>query len=392
MSGTLLPGHDEVTIQVGALRFQGWQTVQITRSCESMPNHWAVSASAEFLDGDALAGTRPGQACLIYIGLDLVITGWIDRRSIAIDAHNHQVTLSGRGITRNLVDCSADLVHDPDLRGGMINGENTLGLARRLCAAYGIEARSAVADHGVPIPEFQVMLGETPYQIIESVARYAGFLVYEDEYGALVLDRVGTQAHSSGFSLPGNIEAINAERSVDQRYSEYLVVYFGVEQLGELSNLANRRANKLDSTLDEFRLKIIVSEQNAPLPSEVQPAVFNDAIAVQRANWECARRIGRSQAASITCDSWRDSADKLWTPNRLAPVEAPKADITGAQWVIGSVTFRKDMSGTHADLILMPPHAFDPDPKPLNLFDQELANSPRVSQAPAPATPGQPPT
>ena len=115
MSDTFLPGDDTVTIQVGALRFQGWQTVQITRSCESMPNHWAVSASAEFLDGDALAGTRPGQACLIYIGLDLVITGWIDRRSIPIDAHNHQVTLSGRGITRNLVDCSADLVHDPNI-------------------------------------------------------------------------------------------------------------------------------------------------------------------------------------------------------------------------------------------------------------------------------------
>ena len=40
-----------------------------------------------------------------------MITGWIDRRSIPIDAHNHTVMLSGRGKTRNLVDCSADLVH-----------------------------------------------------------------------------------------------------------------------------------------------------------------------------------------------------------------------------------------------------------------------------------------
>jgi prophage tail gpP-like protein len=266
----------------------------------------------------------------------------------------------------------------------MINGANTLGVARALCKAYGITARSAVADLGVAIPSFQVPLGETPYQIIESVARYAGFLVYEDETGALVLDRVCTTAHASGFTLPGNIEAIRAEQSVDQRYSDYLVVWFGVDQLADLGGLLNRRASKQDTTLGEYRLKIIVSEQIAPSPDPALQSVANDVIAQQRANWECARRLGRGQVAEITCDSWRDTAGVLWTPNRLAPIEAPKADITGAQWIIGTVTYRKDMSGTHADLTLMPPHAFDPDPNPLGLFENELTNSPRTAQSPAP--------
>ena len=205
-----------------------------------------------------------------------------------------------------------------------------------------------------------------------------------------MLDRVGTEKHASGFSLPGNVEAIRAEQSVDQRYSEYLIVWFGVDQLADLTDLANRRANKKDDTLGEFRLKIIVSEQVAPPRDATEAAAAkagDDVIALQRANWECARRIGRSQAAEISCDSWRDAKGLLWTPNRLAPIEAPKADITGAQWVIGTVTYRKDMSGTHADLILMPPHAFDPDPNPLNLFDNELMTSPRAARAPPSAEP-----
>jgi prophage tail gpP-like protein len=261
-----------------------------------------------------------------------------------------------------------------------------------LCKAYGITARSAVSDLGVPIPSFQVPLGETPYQIIESVARYAGFLVYEDYTGALILDRVGTRSHASGFALPGNIEAINAERSVDQRFSEYLIVWYGVDQLADLGTLLNRRANVSDTTLGEYRLRIIVSEQIAPAADPAQQATANDAVAKQRANWEFARRLGRSQAASITCDSWRDSSGALWTPNWLAPVEAPRADITGANWIIGSVTYRKDMSGTHADLILMPPDAFNPEPNPLNLFDNELLNSPQTSQSPAPPSTSPPPT
>ncbi len=203
--------------------------------------------SSEFLQdangacGDAARVNRR----LIYIGSDLVITGWIDRRSIPIDAHNHTVMLSGRGITRNLVDCSADLAHDPNVHGGMINGVSTLGVATTLAGSCRIKARMGVPgmDPGIPIPQFQVMLGETPYQIIESIARYAGFLVYEDQNGTLVLDRVGTQVHASGFSLPGNIEGINAERSVDQRYSEYLVVWFGVDQLTDLGALAQSSAS-----------------------------------------------------------------------------------------------------------------------------------------------------
>ena len=102
------------------------------------------------------------------------------------------------------------------------------------------------------------------------------------------------------------------------------------------------------------------------------------------ANWEWGRRLGRSQAASITCDLWRDTAGNLWQPNYLAPIEAPAADITGANWIIGSVTYRKDASGTHADLILMPPLAFEPQPNPLNLLDNEIAGTPPTSQSPAP--------
>jgi prophage tail gpP-like protein len=383
-------GPDDVTIQVGSNRFVGWQNVSITRSCESMPNNWSLTASAEFLQGAALAGTRPGQPCLIYIGSDLVITGKIDRRSIPIDARNHQVTLSGRGITRNLVDCSADLLNDPGIRGGQINGANALDVATKLCKAYGITARSAVSDLGIAIPSFQVPLGETPYQIIESVARYAGYLVYEDVFGRLVLDRIGTSQHASGFTLPGNVEAINGERSVDGRFSTYVVVYSGVDQTADLGGLANRRATILDDTLGEYRLRIIVSEQIAPTPAG-QQTIDNDAIAKQRANWEKARRIGRSQGASITCDSWRDSSGTLWTPNWLATIDAPAADISNATWIIGSLTFRKDMSGTHTDLILMPPDAFSPEPNPLNLFDAELTNAPQTSQAPAPPSTSTPP-
>ena len=382
MSFTLAADPNDVAIRVGSTDFKGWQSVSITSSCESIPNSFQLTAASEALQYSALAGTRAGQSCKIYIGSDLVITGWIDRRGIGIDAHSHQVTLSGRGITRNLLDCSVDLLRDPNLKGGQIAAANALDLAQRLSRGYGVTAISAVSDLGRSLAAYpiSVHLGDTPYQIIESVAAFTGYLVYEDSFGRLVLDRVGTRQMASGFTMPGNIEAIGAERSADLRYSDYLVTWSSVDQLRELNPLGNQRAHEVDPTLGEYRLKITVSAQVTP----------DGEFAQAFARWQKARYIGRSQAAQITCDSWRDSSGQLWTPNRLATIDATAADISNANWIIGTVTYRKDMSGTHADLVLMPPDAFNPEPNPLNLWDRELVGDLPHSQNPAPNA--EPPT
>ena len=55
---TLASSPDDVTIQVGGNRLEGWQAVSITRSCELMPSWWSLIASAEFLQGDADDGDK----------------------------------------------------------------------------------------------------------------------------------------------------------------------------------------------------------------------------------------------------------------------------------------------------------------------------------------------
>ena len=104
-----------------------------------------------------------------------------------------------------------------------------------------------------------------------------------------------------------------------------------------------------------------------------------------------ARRIGRSQAFRLTCDSWRDSAGKLWQPNKLAIINAPAHKLVNQKWIIGTVTFRKDQSGTHADLTLMPPDAFMVQPGVLNIADAQITAQPSASQDPKPPSPQDPP-
>jgi prophage tail gpP-like protein len=369
---------DEVSIQIGNRRITGWQTVAITRSVEAIPNSFQVTAADQFKDDPSRVIFYPGQAggeeLSIRIGPDLVITGYADRYSVQVGPRQHEVIISGRGKTQDLVDCSADVLKSADLQGASLSAPNLLDLAQRLCRPFGLTARSAVADLGKAIPNFTVAIGETSYEILERIARFAGYLVYEDETGNLVLDQVGTQSMASGFTMPGNIEGAASTLAIDGRFSDYTAVWQSVNAYTEINPLGNQRATANDATMPRYRPRIIVSEQTD-----------NDTeLAQRRVDWEMGRRIGRSQSIYLTCDSWRDAANKLWTPNRLAPISAAALKLVNAKWIIGTVTFRKDQSGTHADLQLMPPDAFKPEPAPLYLWNRELEQMPPTSQTPTP--------
>jgi prophage tail gpP-like protein len=382
MSGIFLPpttgiGTTDAVLRIGSTAYTGWKTVSITRSAELFPNSFIFTGSDPAPDDPSQIIAEPGTPCQVLCGQDVVVTGYIDRFGITIGPRQHDVYVTGRGLCQDLTDCSADLTSPAcKIVGGSISAVSTLDLAQRLAASFNITCRSAVSDLGVPIPAFQVTPGETPYEIIETAARYSAFLITEDEHGALVLDRVGTSKMTGGITTPGNVEGAQTERAIDLRYSDYVVYWNTLDQIMDGGGPIQAIADIKDPTVKRFRPYIIRSEQ-------IQGT---DPIAVgkQRANWEMARRLGRSQSVTATVDSWRDSAGELWRPNALATINAPQLKLVNQEWVIVTVTFRKDLTGTHAELVLMPPRALDPQPNPLVLFDPELTSPRPSSQNPGP--------
>jgi prophage tail gpP-like protein len=62
----------------------------------------------------------------------------------------------------------------------------------------------------------------------------------------------------------------------------------------------------------------------------------------------------------------------LWTPNTLVPLWLPTLKLPDAVWLISEVTYHRDENGTTADLIIMMPEAFLPQPILLNPTFTEL--------------------
>jgi prophage tail gpP-like protein len=364
----------DLVLLVDGQRLSGWQEIRVSRGIERIPSDFDISLTERYPGEMEAAILRAGSPCQVLIGDDLVVTGYIDRYSPEIGPRAHSIRVVGRGKCQDLVDCSAYL------RGvnNQVLQATTRELASRLAALFGITVTARDGD-GLVVPQFNVILTETSWDIIERAARHSALLAYEGADGNLILSRAGTDRMASGFVQGGNVERAQATFSVDQRFSLYEVVWQPLEVLGDVSraagagDAANIRAQVADITVGadkpgtgrRFRPKVLVSDQDQ----------FGQDIAERRALWERNRRNGRGRQAFVVVDSWRDAAGRLWEPNARAPVEIPAIKVADVEWVIADVTYLRGENGTRAELLLMPAEAFDPEPIVLQSFDAQVLNS-----------------
>ncbi|SMF48304.1 Mu-like prophage tail protein gpP [Azospirillum oryzae] len=339
---------DDLTLITGKRKLSGWQAVRVTRGIERMPSDFDIEFTERFPGEAESVVVKPGDECQVLIGNDLVITGYVDRFLPTVDRHRHSLRVTGRSKSQDLVDCSAEWPSN------QISSSDVLSISKKLAQPYGIGV-TALSDVGEPIPQFNLIWGETPYQIIERMARFRALLVYDAPDGSIILARAGTETHRTGFEQGINIERATALFGMDLRFSDYVVRSLSISPAGDAAGYnvtSDIQATAKDAEVPRHRLRQIIAETG----------IVAFKLSEQRGQWEAARRAGRSYCVQITTSTWRDGDGMLWTPNRLVNIKIPALKIAEANWLIADVTFRRDTAGTHADLTLMPPQAFLPQP------------------------------
>lgn len=330
----------------------GWKEVRFSRGVERCPSDFLVSLTEKYPSQDPPdMQIQPGDYCEVFLGADRVSTGWIDRYMPRIAPGEHAITVSGRSKCSDLVDCSA--VYE----GFQIVNSRVLDVAQKLCAPFGITAAlDPSANQGGLLPQIVILAGETAYDVLERICRYRALLLYDTPDGNLLISGIGSGRAASGFQEGVNAERASAIYSMDQRFSDYYAIYQGIDQFSDAGGAPNQIAHFTDSGVPRYRPRVVISEN----------IIGGSDVAGQRAQWEAARRLGRSFGVTITTDTWRDSAGALYTPNTLAPLMFPSLKLGSVTdpklWVIAEVTYRKGREGTHCDLFMMPPQAFYQQP------------------------------
>ncbi|WP_342616974.1 phage baseplate assembly protein [Rhodoferax sp. GW822-FHT02A01] len=336
---------DTTTILVGGIPISEWTSVRVTRSVERVVSDFDF-AITDLNPGQWRYPIVPGDACQVFIGNDLVLTGYIDRYTPAFSSRQHSITVSGRSKTQDIVDCSAVW------EGSQLMNGTVKTISENLCTPFGVSVVT-LADVGPVVPRRNLNIGETPFEVIEPLARLRGLLIYDDVAGNLVLSSVGTDKAASGFKSGENVQSASMTYAMDGRYRSYSAYRRKtVAKLLDTGKESNLIATVNDFDVPRRRTKFIVAETYDA----------GGDVAARRAAWEMARRKGRSASVHLTCDSWRDSMGALWAPNTLAPVSLPSLGLDDVTWLISEVVFLRDAQGTRAQLTLMDRRSFLPEP------------------------------
>lgn len=342
---------DAVTLTVDGAVWSGWTEVRIRQSIERCALEFELGLTdARWTAGAMPRPIRPGSACSVAIGADVVMRGFVDETRVSYDRGSHDLRVAGRDRTGDLIDCAAAVDGAMELKGLTLTE-----VAARLAKPYGVAVRSQV-DVGRAFDRFALQPGETAWEAIERAARQRAVLPNADGLGGLVLTRAGVGGRAAGALVMGGEDGnvVSAEGTFSHRERFGLYVVRGQQEGDDetdATGAAGPEARVTDTAVDRWRPTVILAEQQGDGVS------FQD-----RAAWAARVAAGRSRRCTYTVQGWR-AGGALWRPNTIVPVRDAFMDIDRDLLVV-TVTWTLGADGSRTELEVAPADAFALVPEP----------------------------
>lgn len=331
--------NEIVTLKIAGQAFTGWTEISVSRGLNALCSAFSLT----------VVDTAPGQtdrsaitdqaACQLWIGADLVITGYIDH--IDGDIAGDTLTVTGRDKTADLVDCSA--VHPT---GSWVNaGLATIAgdLIKPFALALKIESPT-----GARFANFCLEPGEAVAEALFRLTQMRGLMLTTSAAGELVIfSPSSSRPKIPGFEVGRNIKGGRLSSSSAERFSTYLVR--GQHRGGDLvsaKDATRPKGQAADVGVLRYRPLVIVSHEQAT------PAGLES-----RARFEATSRLGKAQSAEITVAGWRDDAGGLLVPNVIARLNSAARGFDD-DMMIADVQLKLDGNGTTAGLRMVRPQAY----------------------------------
>ena len=330
--------NPDVRLQVGGTIYGGWQRISIRRGMEQLAATFELGVTERWAGQDTVRPITPGAACEVLVDGAAVIKGYVDDVAVEYDEQTHDVSVSGRDRTGDLIDCSAPSTQ--------FSGRTLAQVAAELCAPFGIGVKTATATGG-QFSRLKNNEGDTVFETLEAAARVRAVLLLSDGLGNLVLTRTGTERVGTVLELGVNVLRCSGQFSHRDRFSRYQVKG---QQSGSDDWYGEDAAHPLGTATDgeiaRHRPLTVLAEEN-----------IDTAAASERAQWERNVRYGRSRRIGYTVAGWSHSGG-LWRPNALVTVRDPFLSVSAERLITG-VELTLDGNGFSTRLELMPSQAFD---------------------------------
>lgn len=328
-----------------------FKTARVTFSLDQMARNFSFALSDKwFQSGIKNFPFIEGDEVTVSIYGKTVIDGIIDDIPIDYDATSHNIGVSGRSRTGQLVDCSAVY------KGGSWKDTKLVDIATALCEPFGITVKvddHAKAEAQKPFKKWAIEDEETPYTCINRAAKMRGLFLISDAGRNLIITKASPTVFGYTLKLGQNIKRGRRSSRFRERYSEYIVKS---QRAGDDTVFADTAGKgyfrATDPQVLNFRPLIIVSDGQGS----------TDELST-RGQWERNVRAGKSRRISYDHQGFRTppgpGGRQLFPINQLIPVDDPFLDFRGNLLIVSASYSFGDSGGEIVTLELGAPEAYD---------------------------------
>lgn len=342
---------NDIYVTVGGIEYTRWKTLKINRSLESLSGGFELNITdvSEPENNNSWA-LRTQEECIIRIDDDKLIRGYIDNVQCETAKNEHKVTVIGRDITGDVVDCS---YIEKKTSWSKIT---LLALTNTLIKPFGLRAKLDVGVTDTRSFQFSLNTNESIFDNLKKKALNFGILLITNNDGDILLTNSGSTKAGTILSLgiDGNILNATAMYDYTNRFSKY-VIYAQApskQNRGAWKTNISVKVSSQDTGVLRYRPKLI--KAGSPLSRSG---------AQEYANWEATVRAGKSQEVTVVVQGFRQSTNALWQLNSLVTIYAPLLYINPAtEMLITSIEYILTSNGTFTKMTLKRKDAFDKSP------------------------------
>ena len=344
-----MPSQNDVLIlSIGGRSHADWITYEIDSDLLTPADAWRVSLGGAHALPEVV---QPGADCVMRYGTDTVMVGVVDEIAEQLDKRGHSISLSGRDLAGQLLDCSAPVFNELEVPLSKI--------VKAICDPLKITQRRIDAAATQTRHKVSTTPGQTSWEVLQNAAEANGLWPWFDPSGTLILGRpdvpkeaAATLIMSRDNPAQNNVLSATFTRNLTDVYSE-------VRVLGQAAGSEGVRAMRgvwgsaKAGNPPRYRLKISTDYESD-----------NHKIAEARAKKELDDGLLKSRCVSCTVRGHRTDAGLLWTPGMRVSLKLDALGVTGV-WLLMSRTLRGGRdSGTLTELKFYPDGLWQVDAHP----------------------------
>lgn len=377
---------DAVSVALNGMTLARWSNVEIDRDLSEISGSFMLHLRDDVRSRASWPYGTPGEIGPLILGQQAtisvygipVLVGWVETVEPVMSEGEASLTISGRDLTGDLVDCSAG--PEGPVEFNKISLEE---FAARVCKPFGISVTCDV-DTSPVFEKMSMDVTETVLSAIEKYARERGVLVTSDGVEGLVLTRSGQSRAASDLIAPGQgVLSTQGQFSTVDRFSDYFVK-------GQVEKAAGARAKSAPMTPattpaervrdylgsdDSGKTKTggkeasgvtVLGHAQDTEVTRYRPMVAmmkaggNADSAQRQADWMARVHRARGDQVNVSLQGWIWGGD-IWRPNTLTNL-TDRFQSVARDYLIGGVAMRfEDGGGETVELRLVGPEAYDPE-------------------------------